>query len=193
MEEAAVSRSADHMVDNPEPGMMSSPSAQSKQQKEGTKVEPWPERQGRVQRFWGYSPTTGPNSGWECSSLREKYQVLIAGFQSRAWRSLSRAHAVSNFIPRRAQFLKFAALPAQAIQCISRHAVTSAGDTKRSQRALQSRARISARNMSEVTGWSGNHWLCERQSPSLFTLSNEHVGDSEHKQTQRCMSSGPWR
>lgn len=56
MEEAAViSRSADHMVDNAEPrsgfpGMMSSLSTQSKQQEEGTKVEPCPAVQGKVQR-----------------------------------------------------------------------------------------------------------------------------------------------
>lgn len=56
MEEAAViSRNADHMVDNPEPrsgfpGMLSSLSTQSKQQKEATKVEPCPAVQGKVQR-----------------------------------------------------------------------------------------------------------------------------------------------
>lgn len=56
MEEAAViSRSADHMGDNPEPcsgfpGMASSLGSQSKQLKEGTKVEPCPAVQGKVQR-----------------------------------------------------------------------------------------------------------------------------------------------
>lgn len=56
MEEAAViSRSADHMVDNPErrsgfPGMTSSLSTKSKQQKEGTNVEPCPAAQGKVQQ-----------------------------------------------------------------------------------------------------------------------------------------------
>lgn len=56
MEDAAViSRSADHMVDNPEhrsgfPGMTSSLSTQSKQQKDSTNVEPCPAVQGKVQR-----------------------------------------------------------------------------------------------------------------------------------------------
>ncbi|CAG00784.1 unnamed protein product [Tetraodon nigroviridis] len=50
---AAISRSAHHMVDNPEPrsgfpGMMSSLSIQSKQQKEGVNVEPCPAGQGKV-------------------------------------------------------------------------------------------------------------------------------------------------
>lgn len=55
MEEAAViSRSADHMADNPEPclgfpGMMSSLSIQSKEQKEATQVEPSPAVQGKLQ------------------------------------------------------------------------------------------------------------------------------------------------
>lgn len=50
-EAAVISRSADHMVDNPEPhsgfpGMMS-PSTQSKQQKESTNVEPCPAVHGK--------------------------------------------------------------------------------------------------------------------------------------------------
>lgn len=54
-EAAVISRSADHMVDNPEPHsgfpeMMSSQSTQSKQQKESTNVEPCPAVQGKV--YW---------------------------------------------------------------------------------------------------------------------------------------------
>lgn len=54
-EAAVISRSADHMVDNPEPhsgfpGMMSSPSTQSKQQKESTNAEPCPAVHGKV--YW---------------------------------------------------------------------------------------------------------------------------------------------
>lgn len=57
-EAAAISRSAHHMVDNPEPrsgfpGIMSSLSIQSKQQKEGAKVKPCPAGQGKVQQLSG--------------------------------------------------------------------------------------------------------------------------------------------
>lgn len=57
-EAAVISRSADHMAHNPEPrsgfpGMMSSPGAQSQQQKEAADVEPCPAVQGKVHRAVG--------------------------------------------------------------------------------------------------------------------------------------------
>lgn len=144
-EEAVVfSRSADHMVDNPQPrsgfpGMMSALSTQSNQQKEATEAEPCPGGQGKVPPAINTDRAAQEkaerikkqeiccccrNVSGKFGKLPNRYssQREISGCVSRAWRMLSRAYAISNFTTRRARFLELAALPAQAIECISKHA-----------------------------------------------------------------------
>lgn len=120
------------------------------------------------------SSRTSIKPGNESLLERTISQVVLADFQSRAWRTLPRVYAVSNFITRCARFLKFAAgLPKQfnaSPTCRHkcwRHEALPASP----RRHVRTNVCNAWTCLAKVTRWSSNHQLYKTQRRSLLTVS----------------------